>query len=107
LEFRSWLGWWEGSNFVAESARLMDISRAGVAVEAEGRPPDGREVWFCLHPTAERDGVGGEVVGVGRGARGRHLIRVAFWEPCPIALFQLAVNGSQPANEQLPPPAED
>ena len=35
LEFRAWIAWWSGETFVVVAARLLDISRTGVAVVAE------------------------------------------------------------------------
>jgi hypothetical protein len=94
LEYRSWLGWWDHAEFVALACRLIDISRGGVALEIEELPPADHDVWFCLHPGERTDCVSGEVVGVSAGVRGRHRIRIAFWEPCPNRLLEIAVRGS-------------
>lgn len=95
LEYRSWLGWRDGDRFVAVAARLVDISRAGAAVVAEDAPPPDREIWFCLHSDDPATAVEGEVVGVGTGVRGRYLIRISFWEPCPDRLYKMAIHGKR------------
>lgn len=93
LEYRSWLGWRQGTTMIATAARLLDISQAGIAVEAEDLPPTGVDIWFCLSPGEDRDCVAGEVVGSEKGARGRYRIRIAFWAPCPARLFHEAIHG--------------
>ncbi len=93
LEFRSLLGWWEREQFQVLAARLLDLSRGGVAVEAVGTPPCDRDVWFCLIPGDEKDCIAGEVVGIDRGTNGRRLIRLAFWAPCPARLLDVAIHG--------------
>src|SRR5437016_5036693 len=50
LEFRAYLGFWEGTDFVITGVRLLDISRAGIALEAEDAPDVGQDAWFRLHP---------------------------------------------------------
>jgi len=68
---------------------------AGVAVVTEHLPPAGREVRFCLHTSREGDCIAGEVVGVGTATRGRYLLRIAFWEPCPDRIYRMAMEGHQ------------
>jgi hypothetical protein len=97
LEFRSWIGWWSDSEFVVAPARLLDISQGGVAVEAGAAPSIHQEVWFCLDPVVPASAVGGEVVRLDRGKRYPHLIRVAFWSPCPAELHRWALDGVRPA----------
>ncbi len=96
LEYRAWIGWREHGNFVTVAARLLDISRAGVAVVAEDCPPEQRDIWFCLQTGDESEMLTGEVVSIGTGIRGRHLIRIAFWAPCPERLYKAAIHGPLP-----------
>jgi hypothetical protein len=94
LEFRSWLGWWDDDNFIAVACRLLDISRGGVAMESEEIPPADQNVWFCLHPGEEADCMEGEVVAAEPGIRGRHRLRIAFFQPCSNRVLDLALRGS-------------
>src|SRR4051794_1226695 len=57
LEFRAWIGWWDGDDFVATGVRLVDISRAGAAVEAGEPIPVGQDVWFCFAQGRDREAV--------------------------------------------------
>jgi len=100
LEFRSWIGWMTNDGFVVVAARLMDISQGGVAVESVDAPSVNQEVWFCLHPSDTAFAVSGEVVRLDRGERDQHLIRVAFWAPCPALVLRWAVDGIRPSPEE-------
>lgn len=93
LVSRSSLGWWDEKTFVSFSARLADISRAGVALEMDVRPPNDRDVGFQLESQDKRERLWGEVVDVKSGRRGRHLVRIAFWLPCPEQLYREALDG--------------
>jgi len=93
LEYRAWLGWKDGDNFHASAVRMLDISRAGVAIESEDAPPIDAEVEFCLSQGKERDCIAGQVVGTSRTTRRAHLVRIAFWEPCPDRLYHAALHG--------------
>ncbi len=99
LEFRSWIGWMTDEGFVVVAARLMDISQGGVAVESVDAPSVNQQVWFCLHPSDSAFAVSGEVVGLDRGDQDQHLIRVAFWAPCPALVLRWAVDGIRPSAE--------
>jgi PilZ domain len=93
LESRASLGWWEGIEFVNFAARLLDISRAGVALEMDHRPPNDRDVWFRLQSQPKTDALCGEVVDVKAEPRGRHIVRIAFWSPYPERLYREALHG--------------
>lgn len=105
LESRSSFGWWEGKGFVSFNARLLDISRTGVAVEMDHRPPNDRDVWFRLQAQCETDSIWGEVVDVKVGQRGRHVVRIAFWSPYPDRLCQEALHGPL-TGESCPDPSD-
>jgi hypothetical protein len=94
LEYRSWLGWWEGDQFIALACRLLDISRGGIAVEIDELPPQDRDVWFCLHPGERTECVTGEIVDCAPGTRAKYRLRIAFWEPCPSPVLEIALRGS-------------
>lgn len=95
LEFRAWIGWWDGGDFVATAVRLLDISRAGVAVEAGELLPVKQDVWFCFAQGEDRESVAGRVAGSGRAVKGCHLARISFWEPCPEGVFRTAIHGME------------
>ncbi len=93
LEYQSLLGWWEKGEFQVMAARLLDLSLGGAALETVDPPPEDRDVWFCLVPGQERDCLSGEVVAINRSVTGRHLVRLAFWTPCPGRLLNAAIHG--------------
>ena len=93
LEFRSWLGWRQGKEFVSVPARLLDISRAGIAVETQLPPPMDRDVSFHLHPRDVTEQLLGEVVAVKPMTRDRFVVRIAFWTLCPEAIYRDVLYG--------------
>ena len=106
LEFRSWLGWRQGKEFVSVPARLLDVSRAGIAVETQLRPPIDRDIWFHLHPRDVTEPLLGEVVAVKPMKRDRFMVRIAFWTPCPEALYWDILFGPVPTSFQPRRPGE-
>lgn len=94
LDSRCLIGWFEDGKFIPSEARLLDISSAGAAVEAGSLPPDGRDIGLCLIGGPDLTPILGEVVGIGARPKGRYLVRMAFWMPCPRHLLAFALHGA-------------
>ncbi len=93
LEYRAWVAWWDDTEFQATACRLLDISKGGVLLESAEPPPQDRSIWFCLHPAHWAGRIEAMVVEATERAPGCHRVRVAFFEPCPKTLFEIAREG--------------
>jgi PilZ domain len=93
LESRTSLGWWAGKQFLTFPSRLLDISRAGVALQMPHPPPEDRDVWFRVDPLDDSARIWGEVVSISPSREGRYTVRVAFWSPCPDRIYRAALDG--------------
>lgn len=105
LDPRCSLGWEQRDGTLEVTAWLVDISRAGVALDVIHPPAVGRDVWLRLEVLDDGERVCGEVVGVEPARSGRWRVRIAFWAPCPDRVYHAALFGSgfRPA---LRPPGE-
>lgn len=93
-DYRAWLGWWDGEEFVTLAARLLDIARGGVAllVPAGAGPRARSEVWFCLHADRRTACLAGTVAGSALSLPGHERVRMAFRGRCPQRLLELATR---------------
>ena len=97
---RARLSWPGRGEDVIVRARLIDISRAGVALLTKEVPPVDAPVRLRLVGQESTPWVEAKVLGVDPMSRGRHRVRLLFHEPCPTFFLRAAVLGtpeSEPA----------
>jgi hypothetical protein len=89
------LTWTEGKRERTVPAELLNISGGGAALVTSVEPPFDKPTWFGLEAAAGTgDPVESRVIGVSHDPSGSKVVRLQFVEPCPIALFELAVRGA-------------
>ena len=97
-ESQALLTWLAGSNERTVRGELLNISGGGAAITADVLPPPGVRLWFLLEAGIRRsnpiDPVESRLVTRSVDPCGRHLAHLQFLDPCPMDLFELAVNGS-------------
>ncbi len=98
---------WPGRDAdVIARARLIDISRAGVALLIKEVPPVDAHVRLRLVGQEETPWVEAKVLGVEPLTRGRHRVRLQFHEPCPTFFLRAAVLGAPKPQPAAPVRAE-
>lgn len=97
-ESRAILTWFEQSDERTIHGELLNISGGGAAITAEILPPLGVPLWLLLEAGVRRanpvDPVEARLVTRSVDPSGRKVAHVQFLDPCPMDLFDLAVNGS-------------
>ena len=91
---RARLSWPGRGEDITARARLIDISRAGVALLTKEVPPVDAHVRLRLVGQEETPWVEAKVLGVDPMTRGRHRVRLQFHEPCPTFFLRAAVLGT-------------
>lgn len=94
VEDHFWLGWWASpSEFRVQAARLINISRTGLALEVLEAPSPGQTVWARIEGPLSSGCVEGRVVGCDDCDGIATRARVEFTSHCPDGLFRIAVAG--------------
>ncbi len=100
---RSWLGWYEGSQFHQTAAWILNISASGCLVAADVTAPADRSLWLRLDDSAAPDWAEVRIVGQQTGSGGILASRLVFRGTCPYDMMK-AVAFSASANR---PPKPD
>jgi hypothetical protein len=87
------LSWIEEARERTVPGELLNISGGGVAVASDVEPPAESPIWFGLEVQTPKI-VESRLVVISLDASGAKIIRLRFVEPCPMALFELAVQGA-------------
>jgi hypothetical protein len=109
---RAMVSWKQGRETRTVKARLIDISRMGIALTATNPPPSSALVCIRLIGSTPTPWLEGDVVGI-ESNDGTYRIRIKFREPCPTFMLKSAVLAphvaSPPAVEEAarPPAASD
>ena len=94
-EKRAALTWIEGRQKKTIHCELLNISGGGAAVISAVEPPHEKSCWFSLEAQPlDLDPVESQVQGTSLDPSGSKIVRLRFLDPCPMALFDLAVHGS-------------
>ncbi|SIO60830.1 hypothetical protein SAMN05444166_6539 [Singulisphaera sp. GP187] len=97
--FQVWLGWKKnGDTFVANTARLVDVSRGGAQLLVVDPPRERSRVWVCLGKPTPSDCLEATVLEVRKARQKVCTVRLAFREPCPHAFFEAAVCTLSPSD---------
>jgi hypothetical protein len=88
------LTWIQGNQEKAVPCALLNISGGGAAVTSTVEPPCDKPIWFSLqNQPLGIDPVEAMVQGTSLDPSGSKIVRLRFLDPCPMALFELAVHG--------------
>ena len=78
-----------------DPGELLNISGGGAAVITEVEPPADTALWFGLETEAMPIvPIEARLVVISRDTSGSKVVRLSFVDPCPMELFELAVQGS-------------
>ena len=99
---RSWLGWYEGSEFTQTAAWILNISAGGCLAVADATTPTDRSLWLRLDNPAFPDWAEVRVVGHQPGSGGILASRLVFRGACPYDMIK-AVAFSSSANRPAKP----
>jgi hypothetical protein len=98
-ESRASLTWLDGSIERTIAGELLNISGGGAAFVSEVQPPPGVSIWFQLEGGGRQsqgiDPVESQLVTTSTDPSGLKIAHLQFVEPCPMELFELAVNGAE------------
>lgn len=104
---RAMVSWKQGRESRTVKARLIDISRMGIALSATTPPPSAALVCVRLVGSTPTPWIEGDVVGI-EPNDGSYRIRIKFREPCPTIMLKSAVLAphvaSHPAQEKADHP---
>jgi hypothetical protein len=93
-EKRALLVWLENDVETKAQGELLNIGGGGAAVMSEVSPPFDTPIGFELAAFVPRiDPVESRLVVVSPDPSGRSVVRLCFNSPCPVRLFEVAVNG--------------
>jgi c-di-GMP-binding flagellar brake protein YcgR len=93
-ETRATLFWDEPDVRRAIQGELLNISGGGAAIIAEAAPPDDRPVWLGLgKDPLPINGIEARLVIFSLDPSGLTVVRLRFIDPCPMELFELAIQG--------------
>jgi hypothetical protein len=97
-ESRATLTWLDGSAERTISGDLLNISGGGAAFVSEVQPPPGVSIWFQLDTSVwQSQGIApveSRLVATSFDPCGLKITHIQFIDPCPMELFELAVNGA-------------
>ena len=102
---RALVTWEQDRENRTTKARLIDISRMGIALTSNTPPPDSARVKLRLVGSTPTPWIEGDVVGI-EPSDGTYRIRIKFREPCPTIMIKSAVlaphssAASQPDKEK-------
>ncbi|AGA30285.1 PilZ domain-containing protein [Singulisphaera acidiphila] len=96
---RALVSWQQGRESRTVKARLIDISRMGVALTASTPPPSSAVVCIRLVGSTPTPWIEGDVVGI-EPTDGTYRIRIKFREPCPTIMIKSAVLAPQTSEEK-------
>ena len=98
-ESRATLSWLEGTTEKTIHGDLLNISGGGAAFVTEILPPPGTPIWLQLDASVRQvdriDPVESQLVTTSVDPSGMKVAHIQFVNPCPMALFELAVNGGE------------
>lgn len=98
-ESRATLTWLEGTTEKTTPGDLLNISGGGAAFVGEAIPPPGVPIWFQLDASGRQvdrvDPVESRLVMTSLDPSGMMIAHIQFVDPCPMELFELAVNGTE------------
>jgi hypothetical protein len=90
------LTWFEDGAEKTVRCELMNISGGGAAIIVDVNATADQRIWFELETSAETlDPVESRLVVTSPDSYGLNIARIKFIDPCPMVLFELAVNGSR------------
>jgi hypothetical protein len=93
-ETRAMLIWTEDRVERMVRGELVDISGGGAAVAINSEPPSDKPIRFGIESEARAiDQVESRLFVISIEPNGEEIAHLRFVEPCPIALFELAVHG--------------
>jgi hypothetical protein len=85
---RSWLGWYEGSQFRQTASWVLNISAGGCLLVADAPPPADRSLWLRLDDPAVPNWAEVRVVGQQSGSGGILAYRLVFRGTCPYDMMK-------------------
>jgi hypothetical protein len=96
-ESRATLTWMDGSSQRTIRGDLLNISGGGAAIVTEVAPPSGSPIWLQLDASVRLldpiKPVKSKLVMSSDDPSGMKVAHIQFLDPCPMELFELAVNG--------------
>lgn len=102
---RALVSWKQGREAKTVKARLIDISRMGVALTSSTPPPTAASIRIRLVGSTPTPWIEGDVVGI-EPTEGTYRVRIKFREPCPTVMIKSAVLAPQPSEEKAVRSAE-
>lgn len=105
VECQAWVGWRTWRGFAMNDAVLINLSRGGTRAFLNCAPPVGRKLWLFLETPGRKAVVKSRALEVQTTPSGQCVVRVAFDEPCPNALFEAAVCGQTASDPKTRPRA--
>jgi hypothetical protein len=91
---RAKLTWLDAGSEKSVPVELLNISGGGAAVIVDAIAPADEPIWFELAADGKvLDPVESRLVVTSLDPSGSTIARITFIDPCPMALFELAVNG--------------
>jgi hypothetical protein len=93
VEYRLWLAWWKGHEFLIHGAQLINVSEGGVLVLVAEAPTEGQHLWMRLEGTDPVEDVRAIVLETARVGFGGYAVRLEYTEPCPTGFYLTAIEG--------------
>ena len=98
-ESRATVTWLDGPGETTIHGDLLNISGGGVAFVADVLPPLGVPIWLQLDARARQvdlpTPVESRLVTTSNDPSGMKIAHIQFIDPCPMDLFEMAVNGAE------------
>ena len=93
-EKRAVLTWFEGGQEKTVRCELLTIGGGGAGISSPVEPPSEKPCWLGLETQPQDlDPVESQVQGTSLDPSGTSIVRLRVLDPCPMALFDLAVHG--------------
>lgn len=94
-ETRATLFWYDQDVQHAIQGELLNISGGGAAVITDATLPANKPLWLALGKEAlPINSIEAKLVLISLDPSGLKVVRLCFVDPCPMELFELAVNGA-------------
>ena len=97
-ESRATVTWLDGTAETTVHGDLLNISGGGVAFAADVLPPPGVPIWLQLDARTRQlelaNPVESRLVTTSNDPSGMTIAHIQFIDPCPMDLFETAVNGA-------------